>query len=274
MSLNEKIKEINQTRARGIEEEDIIYHKHSEISLQARIYRNKSKRKQPVIIDIHGGAWNFGDRTSGVLYDRYFASAGFTVLAIDFRQGPDYKHPSASEDIELAIEYTIANANEIVIDPNHIGLIGSSSGGHLALLTGITTKHQINYVVALWPVSDPAYRYKYAKRENRTRLVEAHQGYFKSIDDMHEASIQNIIEAGIWYNLPPILVVQPGEDANVPREMTKELLNRYQSAKGYLEYAFFPGEEHGFALLPSPATDRCHALILDFLKRHSKTKKI
>lgn len=217
---------------------------------------------------------NFNDRTIGALYDRYIAAVDFTVIAIDFRQGPDYKHPCANEDIEEAIEYTLAKASTLGGDPMHIGLIGSSSGGHLALLTGITTKHSIDYVVALWPVSDPAYRYAYAKRVNRPRLVEAHHGYFTSIDDMHAVSIQKIIETGNWNQLPPILVVQPGEDANVPLEMTKELIQKYESAGRYLEYAFFPGEPHGFAHLPSPATDRCNALIVDFIKRHSNNYEI
>jgi acetyl esterase/lipase len=274
MSFSEQIKKVIQTRTEGIEENDIIYHRHPKNSLQARIYRNNSKRKQPVIIDIHGGAWSSYDRTIGALYDRYIAAAGFTVIAIDFRQGPDYKHPSASEDIEAAIEYTLANADELGGNPIQIGLIGSSSGGHLALLTGITTKQRIDYIVALWPVSDPAYRYAYAKRVNRTGLVEAHEGYFTCIDNMHAASIQKILEEGKWNQLPPLLVVQPGEDANVPLEMTEELLHQYQSADGYLEYAFFPGEEHAFAHLPSPATDRCNALVVDFIKRHSDTKKL
>ena len=158
MSFDEEINKIIQNPLKGIEENDLIYLQHPELSLKARKYRNNSKKKQPIIIDIHGGAWSSCDRTIGVLYDRYIAKAGFTVIAIDFRQGPDYHHPSSSMDIESAIEYTLTNADELGGDPNQIGLIGSSSGGHLALLSGITSKHKIDYVVALWPVSDPAYR--------------------------------------------------------------------------------------------------------------------
>ena len=91
---------------------------------------------------------------------------------------------------------------------------------------------------------------------------------------MYSASIQKIVETGKWNQLPPILVVQPGEDANVPLEMTNDLLHHYQSAGGYLEYAFFPGEGHEFAHLPSSATDRCNALIEDFIKRHTNNYEI
>ena len=253
----------------GLNETDIVYLEHPEIGLQARIYRNESESIQSVIIDIHSGAWTYQDRTAGVQYDRNLASAGFTVIAIDHRQGPNYKHPSASEDIEAAIEYTRINAESWGADPERIGLIGSSSGGHLALLAGINTKQKIEYVLACWPISNPAYRYAYAQRENRSVLIEAHEGYFGSVENMQAASVQGILDAGKWTQLPPVLIIQSGEDRNAPLEMTTELLRAYQSAGGYLEYAFFPGEQHCFGHSPSQATDRFNELIVDFARRHT-----
>ena len=174
------------------------------------------------------------------------------------------------ENIEAAIEYTRANAETFGGDPERIALSGDSSGGHLALLAGITTKQKIDYILACWPVSDPAYRYAYAQRENRTRLVEAHEGYFVSVENMQAASVQRILDAGEWDQLPPALIVQSGEDLNVPLEMTADLVRAYQSAGEYLEYAFFPGEPHCFGNSPSPATDRFNALVVDFARRHSE----
>ncbi len=271
MSQNTIINELVKNTVKGIEETDIIYKEHPEIKLNARIYRNKSTTNQPIIIDIHGGAWNVGSRFGGVYYDRHLASAGFTVLAIDFRHAPKYQHPSATEDIESAIEYVITNAEELKGDPNHLGLIGDSSGGHLALFSGILSKQRLDYVVALWPVSDPAYRYEYAKRVNRPFLIDAHENYFNNLETMHSASVQKNVEDGKWNQLPPILIIQPGEDKNVPIEMTNELVNQYQTAGGYLEYVFYPGEEHGFANFPSHESDRCISLIVNFAKRHSGT---
>lgn len=128
------------------------------------------------------------------------------------------------------------------------------------MYAGITTKQKIDSVLACWPVSDPAYRYAYAQRENRTRLVEAHEGYFESLENMQAASVQQILDAGEWSQLPRLLIVQSGEDLNVPVEMTAELVRAYKSAGGYLEYAFFPEVPHWFGNSPSPATDRFNAL--------------
>jgi hypothetical protein len=96
-----------------VEETDIIYKEYPKNKLNARIYRNESKAKQPILIDIHGGAWNVGSRFGGVYYDRQLALAGFKVAAIDFRHAPEYQHPSATEDIETAIEYFRTNSEEI-----------------------------------------------------------------------------------------------------------------------------------------------------------------
>ena len=255
----------------GVEETDIIYLERPEIKLNARVYRNESTDTQPILVDIHGGAWNVGSRFGGVYYDRHLAAAGFRVVAIDFRHAPDYQHPSATEDIESAIEYVVKNAEMLGGDPDKIGLIGSSSGGHLSLLSGISSKQKLDYVVALWPVSDPLFRYEYAKRVDRPFLINAHEKYFVDKETMLSASISKLVGDGEWSQLPPILIVQPGEDKNVPLEMTYDLMDKYQSAGGYVEYVFYPGEEHGFAHFPSPISDRCISLIVNFAQRHSVT---
>jgi len=269
MSQNKVINELLENPVEGITETEITYKEHPEIKLNAYIYRNNSTNKQPIIIDVHGGAWNVGTKHDGVYYDRHLAAAGFTVIAIDFRHAPDYQHPSATEDIESAIEYCTNHGEELGGDPLHIGLIGSSSGGHLVLYSGIKSKYKLDYVIALWPVSDPAYRYEYAKRTQRTFLINAHEKYFNDVETMQSASVQKNVKDGDWNHLPPILIVQPGEDKNVPIEMTKELMHQYQAANGYLEYVFYPGEEHGFAHYPSDISDRCIELIVSFALRHS-----
>ena len=253
----------------GITETDITYLKHPDIELKARIYRNKSKDQQPTIVDVHSGAWTYQDRTAGEQYKRHLAKSGFTVIAIDHRQGPNFKHPSASEDVESGIKFAHENAAKYGGDPKRIGLIGSSSGGHLALLGGITSKHKVDFIIACWPISDPAYRYEYAKKKNRQGLIDAHEGYFGTLENMREASVQHVLDSGKWSQVPPALIVESGEDLNAPREMTADLVRAYKSAGGYFEHAFYPGEEHCFGHSASPATDRFNELIACFALRHS-----
>lgn len=276
-------------------EQEVVFAELGGQQLKAHIYRPKTDGILPAVIDVHGGAWNLYDRMAGDLYNRGLASAGLFVLAIDFRQGPDYQHPAASADTAAAVRYLRHHSESLGIDPASIGLVGSSSGAHLALLAGLLPNHSqhqgtaiatrvgeavqafrrlderpasVNYVIALWPVSDPHYRYEYAQRVGRDRLVEFHLGYFADETAMREASIQALLSEGRAETpLPPIMLVQPGADDNIPREMTAALIDAIQQADGQLDYHFYPGMPHAFAHRPSPATDDCIATMIAFIDR-------
>lgn len=276
--------------AQPVVEDDFVYARAGDVELRAHSYRPKGVAKAPAVIDIHGGAWSSGDRMGGKVYSEALASAGLYVFAIDFRQAPAFQHPAASQDIVAAIRYLRAHAQRLDIDTSRLGLIGSSSGGHLAMFTGImpsspqlagtaiaiadgkfeapTSKVEpLAYVVALWPVSDPAYRYEFAKRGGRADLMKSHDAYFGTMARMHSASVPRALRAGEAEHLPALLVVQPGNDANIPREMTFDLVSAYQEAGGPLEYAFYPGQAHAFGHRPSEATNELIRAMRDFIGR-------
>ena len=260
--------------------------------LLVRLYRQQNAAaKSSVILDVHGGAWSSSDRGAGEFYNRALAAAGFVVAAIDFHQGPTYQHPSASRDVVAAVRWLRMNAARLDIDAARIGLLGSSSGGHLVMYAGVlpdAEQHQgahvyvdgelaqatqaisaqVNYIMALWPVSDPYFRYRYAKRASMDRLVQAHDGFYVTEEAMREASVPRVVGAGEAQCLPPLLVVQPGEDANVPVEMTFDLMRAWQSRGGYLEYSHFPDQPHGFGHRDSAASQRMIAVLIDFARRH------
>ena len=267
-------------------EDDVVYARAGSTELRAHTFRPQHVATLPAIIDVHGGAWTTGDRMSGALYDRGLATAGVFVFSIDFRQGPAAKHPAANQDIAAAVRYLRANATRLQIDPDSIGLVGSSSGGHLAMLAGlepnaakyagtqIATSNgfataegdaSVRYVIALWPVADPAYRYEYAQRIGRAELIRSHDGYFGTLGTMRTASVPRLLRAKEHTHVPPLLVVQPGNDANIPREMTFDLLAAYQDAGGRTAYQFFPNQPHAFGHRPSADTDHLIRAMRDFI---------
>ncbi|MDZ4761127.1 MAG: alpha/beta hydrolase [Alphaproteobacteria bacterium] len=282
-----------QQQVSTVETQEVIWAKPAGADLLAMIYRDpKAKGPLPVLIDVHGGAWASGDRTGGKLYDTELAKSGLLVIAIDFRQAPAFRHPAASADVAAAVRWVRLNSGKLNADPDRIGLIGSSSGGHLALLealrpsaavhsgtpiaspSGAFAPHDdidasVDYVVAMWPVSDPAYRYRYAKRAGLVRLVSASESYFADEAAMWDASIPRIVTAGEAKALPPILVVQPGDDSNIPQEMTFDLLRAWQARGGRADYVFYPGESHAFGHRPSEATSDLVNTIADYVRRQN-----
>ncbi len=95
----------------------------------------------PAVLFIHGGAWKIGDKKfyKGYYAEKY-ANAGYHVIAINYRlldkKDPSTQWPAQMQDVQLAVRWIRSNAAQWRIDPTRIVAIGSSAGGHLALLLG------------------------------------------------------------------------------------------------------------------------------------------
>lgn len=92
------------------------------------------KKPVPGLIFVHGGAWREGDRKNYGIYCRDFAKKGYVVASIEYRLSGEAPFPAAIQDVNCAIRWMRANAAKLGVDPNKIGLVGGSAGGHLALL--------------------------------------------------------------------------------------------------------------------------------------------
>ena len=263
-----------------------------EARLLVQIHRpsEPAERAGKAMVMVHGGAWNANDRTTAFVLCDALAARGMTVFSLDFRDGRNGRHPCAVQDITAGIRYVRTHAGEFDIDPARIGLVGSSSGGHLVLLAGAQpdiaahrgtpiaagdgfaepadVSAEVACVVALWPVSDPLVRFRHAHDTGREELIAAHLRYYRDEAHMHQASVQRMLDDGEAQCLPPLLVVQAGEDRNVPRAMTLDLLRAWQDAGGALQYLFYPGLPHAFAYEASAETTRLEEDIWPFIDSH------
>ena len=251
----------------AVTREDVPYLRHGDVELLARVWRPEAPGDGRVaVVDVHGGAWCDNDRRLGKRYDAALAARGVVVVAVDFRCGATGPHPRGSVDVSSAIRWVRANADALGVDPELVVSIGSSSGGHLALLAGLcphrfTTEANVplaDFVVALWPVSNPLARYQYATSRLKEpdswpenfrpdRLVEGQRGYFRDEATMHDVAIQRILMANEHTHLPRALIVQPELDLNVPLFMTDTLHGALLNAGCDVTYKIYPGVGHSFA---------------------------
>src|SRR3954447_18132776 len=109
-------------------ERDVIYHTPGGAALQARLYIPEGKGPFPGVIGVHGGRWCAEDRLTDAVIDRALAEAGRLVMALDFRMPPAVKYPLPFADINCAIRWLRANAQDLSVDPDRIGGVGASSG--------------------------------------------------------------------------------------------------------------------------------------------------
>ena len=101
----------------------------------------------PLVIWVHGGAWNHGDKYADMGYMtntiQDILKNGYAFASIDYRQSSDAIFPAQIQDCNRAVEFLFSNASKYQIDKNKIALIGFSAGGHLASLLGLSANNAV-----------------------------------------------------------------------------------------------------------------------------------
>jgi acetyl esterase/lipase len=90
----------------------------------------------PLIVWVHGGAWLGGNKDSCPA--ARFLKDGFAAASVNYRLSQHAIFPAQIEDCKAAVRFLRANAGKYNIDPNRIGVWGSSAGGHLVAMLGTT----------------------------------------------------------------------------------------------------------------------------------------
>jgi triacylglycerol lipase len=97
------------------------------------LYRPKdAEGKLPVLLNIHGGAWVYGDKKVYAPYCMYLASRGFAVINASYRLAPRHTFPAPLEDIGKMMEWVFHHADEYGLDLSNLFFVGDSAGAHLA----------------------------------------------------------------------------------------------------------------------------------------------
>src|SRR6266481_1328443 len=118
---------------------DIVFAEHDGVTLLGDLYLPQGLRKAPVLVGVHGGGWQVGDRKFYTNWGNYLARNGYAVFAIEYRlMKPGVKTwPGAVYDTRAAVQYVRAKAAELGVDPERIGMIGDSAGAHLSSLVAL-----------------------------------------------------------------------------------------------------------------------------------------
>lgn len=103
----------------------------------------------PSVIWVHGGAWRVGNRSFCPDLKRYFARRGYAMVNIEYRLSGESKFPAALDDLRAAIRWLRGHASDYGLDPEAVGLWGSSAGAHLAALAATTARDEVDRVQAV-----------------------------------------------------------------------------------------------------------------------------
>ena len=252
--------------------ETVEYIRHGDTPYMMKLYKPSGDGPFPMVIDLHGGAWSSGDLADCDARDQVLAAHGFVVAAANFRHAGE-GYPTSLADINYAIRWMKSNARKFNGRADQVGLSGTSSGGHLAMLVAMRPNDPryaaiegpagvdatVQAIVMKWPVINPISRYLHARRlrDSATppawigNIPERQELYWKSEAAMAEGNPIAILEKGEKVVTPPTLWIQgqPDQthdyrDPTSPVELNEPLrfaLN-YRKAGGYIETLYIDNE--------------------------------
>ncbi len=119
-------------------ERDVQYGAAGDRALLLDVYRpaKPSGKRLPAVVFIHGGGWQGGNKSSGSVVAPFAASGNYVGFSIGYRLSGEAIWPAQIHDCKAAIRWIRANAEKYGVDPDRIGVWGSSAGGHLVSLLG------------------------------------------------------------------------------------------------------------------------------------------
>ncbi len=210
----------------------------------------------PAVIYVHGGGWAAGSREVAFGGRRDcvpLLTAGFIVVSIDYRLAPKHLFPAQIEDTRAAVRFVRANAKQFHIDPDRVGAMGESAGGHLVALLGLAQRSagfdvgenldqssQVKAVVDLYAVHD---------------LVRITQPQLKEI--IQKVFPDNLLKAGspvthITPDAPPFLVIHGDKDSIAPIEQSDLFVKALEAANVPVDYIRVKNAQHGFWQVDAP----------------------
>jgi len=253
--------------------------------LMARVYQPQGVGPFPTLLDLHGGAWNNKDRFANEPMDRAVAASGVLVVAVDLTLAGDAPYPASVQDGNYGVRWLKARAAGWNGDAATLGVLGSSSGGHVAELLGLRPRDArynahalaeapgadatVAYVATRSPISDTYARYQQAEKMKRENMIRNNKTYFQPWETIHESNPQGILDRREAVTLPPLLIMQGALDDNVLPAVQEKFAASYRAAGGQCDLHVFEGCEHEWVAKPGPQTDRAHEMVKAFIARHA-----
>ncbi len=230
----------------------------------------KDTRRFPLLVDVPGSGWSGAKGYAHVPKMVQLAELGFVVASIEYRgtYKDDVRFPAAVQDTKEAIRFLRANAETYHVDPDHVMLLGDSSGGHtvaFAALTGDEERFNIGEhleqstevdacVIFYGPndllnlVPDRLAEHKKLRPGEGEFPFEAREIFQEDfLRDpqamLADASPINYIEKA--EKLPPFLFLQGEEDPIIPMRQGLRFCEKVREYGGRAEFVKICGAGHG-----------------------------
>ena len=202
---------------------------------------------------------------------KWFNSIGVAGFVLKYRLGPRYRHPAPLQDAQRAIRYVRANAEKLGVDPNRLGIMGFSAGGHLASTVAThfdsgdspsddpieRQSSRPNFAILAYPVISLSERFTHGGSRRNLLGENPDPELLKSLSN----------ETQVTSETPPTFLFHTGEDTGVPVENSLVFYAALRKAGVPAELHVYQTGPHGVGLAPgNPVLSTWKDRLTDWLK--------
>jgi acetyl esterase/lipase len=268
-------------------ERDLAYVPEGDEAQRLDLYLPESvpERPLPLIVHIHGGGWIGGSKFPCPLL--HLVGRGYAVASIEYRFSQKAKFPAQIQDCQAALRWLRAHSDEYHLNPDKVGVVGGSAGGHLSALVGMAGGKQafpkigghddvsdrVTCVCNIYGPANFATVMQQAEDDANIRNVfpfnmpgDPYSGLIgvslnsdrdktNAVSPVHYASRDN----------PPMLILHGTHDALVPYAQSVELAKVLKAQGVEVWLQTLPGSGHGGAAFGKPGITK---LMQDFFDHH------
>ncbi len=220
-----------------------------------------AKPSASLIVVCPGGGYGMLAQHEGRDYALFLNRLGVSAAVLRYRLGSEgYRHPTMLLDAARSMRFVRAHAKEWGVDPNKIGIMGSSAGGHLAstLLThfdaGSTTSDLIDRESSRPDFGILCYAVISMGQHAHSGSRESLLGKNPSPSLLQELSNEKQVTA----QTPPCFLWTTGDDAAVPAQNSLAFAEALSAVKVPYELHIFPRGAHGLGLGGAPDSSKLH----------------
>ncbi len=259
---------------------EIIYGRKDGMALTMMMLKPTAKANGKGIIYVLNGNWISSPRMMDAFLSKtdMYLERGYTLFGVMVSSQPQYTIPDEIKDLKRAVRFVRYNAKDYGIDPDHIGITGSSAGGHLSLMIATSDDEKnsksndpvdkvsarVQAVAVFYPPTDFInYGAPNASGKiNQAGLVFAKvaaafdfkewndtTGTFVSITDTkRRLEIAKTVSPINWVTAddPPVIIIHGDKDFLVPKQQSESIIEKFKEAKVPNKYIIKEGGSHGW----------------------------
>jgi acetyl esterase/lipase len=257
---------------------DIVFATPDSHELRLDLYLPKDTKNPPLVVFIHGGGWRNGSykqcRTC------WLTDYGFAVASVSYRLSDKAKFPAQVQDCKAAVRWLRAHSDDYGYNAERIGVAGTSAGGYLALMLGVTSgskefegdvgghadqSDRVQAIVDFYGPSDFVLR-----SQNQPQKTEPPDSPVRGLLGVAARKNPKLAKLAspaflVTNDAPPLLIVHGDKDTTVRLDQSERMVEEYRQARRNVTLEIVSGAGHGGDAHFTPVYRK---KVADFLRTH------